>query len=69
VEIRDIAAHLQQDLIETPQEKPTSVLQGRELRFVQRFLGDWEYQLPTAEIKTLAANARSYEDFVRRATK
>ncbi len=69
MEIREIATHLQQDLIEEPQDKPKTLRRGTELKFVQGFLGDWGFQLPTKGLKTLAARAKSYEDFMRSATK
>lgn len=67
--IRDLAEQLQTDLIESPKEKPKKVRAGSELKFVQGFLKDWGYELPAKNIHTLAARAKSYEVFMRAATK
>jgi len=69
VKIRDIADHLRQVLIDSPHEKPRKVRTGTELTFVQRFLCDWGYDLPDKKIKSLAAKAKTYEIFIRSATK
>jgi hypothetical protein len=67
--LRDIAERLQQDLIESPREKPEKVRKGNELKFVQGFLTDWGYDLPSKKIYDLVAKAASYEVFMRSATK
>lgn len=67
--IRDLAEQLQADLVESPNQKPTKVRAGSELKFVRAFLNDWGYELPAKKIQTLAAKAKSYEVFIRAATK
>jgi hypothetical protein len=69
VDIRDVAEQLQKNLIERPSEKPAEVRQGKELKFVQRFLSEWGYKLPEKKIQDLAAKSESYDGFIRSATK
>jgi hypothetical protein len=69
LKIRTIAEQLQTDLIESPAEKPPKIRTRSELKFVQGFLGDWGCELSGYEIRTLAAKAKSYEAFMRTATK
>jgi hypothetical protein len=69
MKIRGIAERLQQDLIGSPREKPKKVRKGNELEFVRGFLHDWGYDLPGREIQNLAAKAKTYEVFMKSATK
>jgi hypothetical protein len=69
VEIRTISEQLRADLIESPNQKPTKVRAGSELKFVRAFLNDWGYELPAKKIQTLAAKAKSYQMFIRAATR
>jgi hypothetical protein len=66
--LRDIVERLQQDLIESPREKPKNVRKGNELKFVRRFLADWGYNMPSKKIHDLAERSQSYELFMRSAT-
>ena len=67
--IREIAEHLQRDLMERPHEKVKKFRKGRELPFVLKILRDFGYQLPGKKIRTLAAKAKTYEAFILSATK
>jgi hypothetical protein len=67
--LKDIAEQLQQDLLESPREKPKRLRTGTRVRFVQRILGDWGYVLSAKKIRTLAAKAKTYDAFIRSATK
>jgi hypothetical protein len=67
--LHNIAERLQQDLIESSRQKIKKLRKGTELRFVRKFLGDWGYDLPGREIQNLAAKAKTYEVFMRSATK
>lgn len=69
MKIHTIAEQPQTGLLESPHEKPKKVRTGSELKFVQGFLGDWGYELPAGKIQTLASKAKSYEVFMRAATK
>jgi hypothetical protein len=69
VNIRVIAEQLQADLVESPNQKPTKVQAGSELKFVRAFLNDWGYELPAKKIQTLAAKSKSYQMFLRAATR
>jgi hypothetical protein len=68
MDIREIAEQLEQSLIERPNETPSKLRQGAELKFVRRFLSDWGYKLPEKKIKDLAAKSQSYDGFIRSAT-
>jgi hypothetical protein len=67
--IQTIAEQLQADLVESPNQKPTKVRTGSELKFVWAFLDDWSYELPAKKIQTLAAKAKTYDAFMRTVTK
>jgi hypothetical protein len=69
MKIREITERLQQDLIDSPREKPKKVRKGNELEFVRGFLHDWGYDLPGRKIQNLAAKAKTYEVFMKSATK
>jgi len=49
--IRAIAERLQQDLSDSPREKPKKIRIGTELKFVRHFLEDWGYELRLGEFK------------------
>jgi hypothetical protein len=66
--LRDIAEHLQRDLLDSPRQKIRKLRKGTELRFVRTFLGDWGYNLPGRRIQNLAARAKTYEVFMGSAT-
>jgi hypothetical protein len=67
--LRDIAERLQQDLIDSPRQKIKKLRKGAELKFVQSFLGDWGYDLSGSKIQNIARKAKTYEVFMRSATK
>jgi hypothetical protein len=53
MKIRDIAEHLQQDLIEAPHDKPKKVRRGIELKFVRGFLKDGDMRCRISGFKAL----------------
>jgi len=67
--LKDIAEQLQQDLLESPREKPKALRTGTRVRFLQKTFADWGYILSAKKIRTLAAKAKTYEAFILSATK
>ena len=67
--IPEIAERLQKDLVESHREKLKELRSGAQLRFVQKALKDWGYELSAKKIHDLAAKAPSYDVFIWTATK
>jgi hypothetical protein len=66
--VYDLALKLQQNLIES-RERPRPVRKGTETKFIQRALEPWGYLLSRRKIQTLAARAKTYDDFIWTATR
>jgi hypothetical protein len=63
VTIPEIAERLQQDLVESHREKLKKLRNGTQLKFVQKALGDWGYELSAKKIHDLAAQGEVVRRF------